>query len=79
MRTAIGLIVLGLVGGIVPTGLAGIPYAAALMACTFGALFLLLAVCVIGASLARPSRPAVPAPQLAFRRAASAGTAPRVI
>lgn len=79
MRTAIGLIVLGVGGGVLPTGLAGIPYAALIVACTFGALLLLLAACVIGASLARVSSAAGPAPQLAFRRAASTSTAPRTI
>lgn len=79
MRTAIGLIVLGVVGGVVPTGLAGFPYAALIVACTLGALFLLFAACVIGASLARVSSPAASAPQRAFRRAPSTSTAPRTI
>jgi hypothetical protein len=70
VKTAIALIVLGVVGGVVPTGLAGIPYATFIVACTFGALLLLLAACVIGASFARLSRPPATAPQ-ALRRAAS--------
>jgi len=78
VRTAIGLIVLGLVAGVVPTGFGGIQYAAVIVACTFGALFSLLAACLI-ASLVRFSKPAAPAPQLAFRRAASTSTAPRTI
>ena len=71
MRTAIGLIGLGVVGGVVPTGLAGIQYAAVVLTSTFGALLLLLACCLVGSSLGRPSRSAAPAPQLALRRAAS--------
>lgn len=81
MRTAIGLIALGVVGGVVPTGFAAIPWAAVLLvvACTSAALLLLLAACVIGASLARPSRPEAPAPQLTLRHAATTRSAPRII
>jgi hypothetical protein len=62
-----------------PAGLAGIQYAAAALASTFGALVLLLACCVVGSSLARPWRPAAPVPQLALRRAASTSSAHRSI
>jgi hypothetical protein len=73
------LIALGFVGGVVPTGLAGVPYAALVLACTFGALLVLLAACVIGAVLAQPSQRATPVPQLALRRTASTGSASRTI
>jgi hypothetical protein len=46
MRTAIGLIGLGLVGGIVPTGLQGITYALQVLAGTAGALTALVICCL---------------------------------
>lgn len=86
MRAVIGLIGLGVVGGVAPTGLAGVQYAAIALASTLGALLLLIAACVAWASLARSSRSlaqssrsAAPAPPLALRRAASTGSAPRSI
>ena len=65
MRAAMGLIGLGLVGGVVPTGLAGIPHAWPVLAGTAGALLSLVVCCLGGA--------------IAARRAASAATpaAPR--
>jgi hypothetical protein len=62
MRAAIGLIGLSLLGGVAPTGLSGLPYAAPVLAGTAGALVLLVAGCLAGASLARRrGRPAASA------------------
>jgi hypothetical protein len=59
MRAVIGLVGLGLLGGVAPTGLSGIPYAAPVLAGTTGALVLLVAGCLAGARLSRrPARPA---------------------
>ena len=80
MRTAIGLTGLGVIGGVAPTGLAGIPYVALVLGSTCGALLLLVAGCMVGASLARrPSSPAVPARRLPLRHAAPTGSASRGI
>ncbi len=54
MRTAIGLIVLGLVGGVLPTGLAGSAHAAQVLAGTVGALLSLLVSCVAVAARRSP-------------------------
>ena len=51
MRTAIGLIVLGLVGGVAPTGLSGFNHAAQVLAGTAGALISLV-LCCLGAGAA---------------------------
>jgi hypothetical protein len=51
MRAAIGLIVLGLVGGVVPTGLSGFTHAAQVLAGTAGALISLV-ICCLGAGAA---------------------------
>jgi len=73
MRTAIGLIGLGVTGGVVPTGLAGIAHAGAVVGGTAAALALLVTVCLAAPVLIRrrrsgttrseakvaPSRPAV--------------------
>jgi tellurite resistance protein TehA-like permease len=53
MRTAIGLIGLGLVGGVVPTGLPGFAHAAQVLAGTAGALLSLVVCCLAGAVAAR--------------------------
>jgi hypothetical protein len=54
MRAAIGLLGLSLLGGVAPTGLSGIPYAAPVLAGTAGALVLLVAgCCLAGTSLTR--------------------------
>jgi hypothetical protein len=58
MRVTIGLIGLSLVGGVVPTGLAGITHAAQVLAGTAGALLSLLLCCLAGAVASR--RPAAP-------------------
>ena len=63
MRTAIGLIVLGLLGGLVPTGAAGAAYAGTVM---FGAAAALLSLALFGFAGA-----------LAARRAALVPPAPR--
>jgi hypothetical protein len=46
MRTAIGLIGLGVAGGVVPTGLAGIAHVGAVVGGTVAALALLVTVCL---------------------------------
>lgn len=46
MRTAIGLIGLGVAGGVVPTGLAGIAHAGAVVGGAAAALALLVTVCL---------------------------------
>ena len=62
MRAAIGLVGLSLIGGVAPTGLAGFAYAAPVLAGTAGALVLLAAGCLAGASLSRRrARPAASA------------------
>ena len=53
MRTAIGLIVLGVAGGVVPTGLAGIAHAGAVVGGTAAALALLVTLCLAAPVLIR--------------------------
>jgi hypothetical protein len=81
MRAAIGLIGLSLLGGVAPTGLSGLPYAAPVLAGTAGALVLLVAGCLAGASLAaRRGRPAASvASRIPLGRVASARAASRII
>ena len=59
MRTAIGLIGLGLIGGIVPTGLQGITYALQVLAGTAGALTALVICCLASAVATRRQTPPV--------------------
>jgi hypothetical protein len=59
MRVAIGLIGLSLIGGVVPTGFAGITHAAQVLAGTAGALLSLLLCCLAGAVAARRAAPTV--------------------
>jgi hypothetical protein len=59
MRVAIGLIGLSLIGGVVPTGFAGITHAAQVLAGTAGALLALLLFCLGGATAARRAAPTV--------------------
>lgn len=66
MRTAIGLIGLGLIGGVLPTGIAGISHAGLVLAGTAGALFSLIAGCLVGAVAAR--RAVMAPPSMAPRR-----------
>ena len=53
MRVAIGLIGLGLVGGVLPTGVAGIAHVGPVLAGTAGALISLIGCCLAGAAAAR--------------------------
>lgn len=53
MRIAIGLIGLGVAGGVVPTGLAGIAHAGAVVGGTAAALVLLVTVCLAAPALSR--------------------------
>ena len=59
MRTAIGLIGLGLIGGVVPTGLQGITYALPVLAGTAGALTALVICCLASAVAIRRQTPPV--------------------
>ena len=81
MRAAIGLVGLSLLGGVAPTGLPGIPYAALVFAGTAGALVLLVAGCLAGASLPRRrARPAASvAPRIPLGGVASVHSASRII
>ena len=81
MRAAIGLVGLSLLGGVAPTGLAGISHAAPVLVGTAGALLLLVAGCLAGASLTRRrARPAASvAPRIPLGRVASAHSASRII
>lgn len=53
MRTAIGLIGLGVAGGVIPTGLAGIAHVGAVVGGTAAALALLVTVCLAAPVLIR--------------------------
>jgi len=66
MRTAIGLIGLGLICGVAPTGVAGISHAGLVLAGTAAALLSLIACCLVGAVAAR--RAAIAPPPSASRR-----------
>jgi Zn-dependent alcohol dehydrogenase len=80
MRTAIGLIVLGLIGGVVPTGIPGITHAAQVLAGTAGALLSLVVVGLAGAAAIRVASSSVPsAPRLQRRAIASTQPATRSI
>ena len=81
MRVAIGLIVLGLVGGVAPTGLAGIAHAGQVLAGTAGALLFLIICCLAGAVTARISAPTIapPVPRRSRSPMASPRSAPRSI
>ena len=59
MRTAIGLIGLGLIGGVVPTGLQGITYALPVLAGTAGTLTALVIFCLASAVATRRQTPPV--------------------
>jgi hypothetical protein len=80
MRIAIGLLGLGIVAGVVPTGLAGITQAGPVLLGTAGALVGLLVCCLAGpiavrrvAPRRRPASPRQPSPIV------SPQSAPRVI
>jgi len=59
MRTAIGVIALGLIGGFVPTGLQGITYALPVLAGTAGTLTALVIFCLASAVATRRQTPPV--------------------
>ena len=59
MRTAIGLIGLGLIGGVVPTGFQGITYTLPVLAGTAGALTALMIYCLASAVATRRQTPPV--------------------
>ena len=73
MRIAIGLIGLGVAGGTIPTGLAGLAHAGAVVGGTAGALALLMGVCLAATVLVRRrSRTTGPGAKVApFRHADS--------
>jgi hypothetical protein len=81
MRAAIGLIGLGLIGGVGPTGFALIGDAALVLAGTVGALLSLFVCCLAGAAAARRARPRVVTPLLRRHRhpLAPPQSAPRTI
>ena len=58
MKTATGLICLGLVGGALPAGLAGMPHLGGAVLGAVGALVVLLGTCLVAPALA--SRPRAP-------------------
>ena len=69
MRTAIGLIGLGIIGGVVPTGLPAINHVAQVVAGTAGALLSLVICCLAGAALATRAAPSfLPSAARAQRR-----------
>lgn len=61
MRTVIGLLGLGFVAGVVPTGLVGIAQAGLVILGTVGALLCLLVCCLAGPIAARWAAPALTA------------------
>jgi hypothetical protein len=77
LRAAIGLVGLGVVAGVVPTGAAGLPYVALALGGASGSLVLLISLCIAGARLARPSSPTAPPRRLPLRHATPTGSAPR--
>jgi len=81
MRTAIGLIGLGLIGGVVPTGINGISHAGLVLAGTAGALLSLIACCLASAVASRRAATAPPpsAPRRHLHSIASPESAPRSI
>ena len=80
MRTAIGLIVLGLVGGVAPTGLSGFTHAAQVLAGTAGALVSLVLCCLgAGAAVRALSAWALSAPRVHPRPVVVTRSAPRTI
>ena len=81
MRTAIGLIGLGIIGAVVPTGLPAINHIAQVLAGTAGALLSLVIVYLAGAALAaRAASSFMPSAARAQRRSvASTQSATRSI
>jgi len=79
LRTAIGLFVLGLLGGVVPTGAAGVAYAGTVMMGAAGALLSLALFGLAGALAARRAAWVASAPRLQRTPLASAQPASRSI
>jgi len=79
LRTAIGLIVLGLLGGVVPTGAASVAYAGTVMVGTAAALVSLALFGLAGALAARRAAWVLPAPRRQRTPIASAQPASRSI
>jgi hypothetical protein len=78
MRVTIGLIALGVVGGVVPTGLPGVTQAAQVLAGTAGALLTLIVCCLAGAAASRAASSAMAsAPRLQRSRIATTQSASR--
>lgn len=73
MRTAIGLLALGVAGGVVPVGSAAMPYLTALLTGTVAAFLVLLSVCLVTSALRLrlPRRFESPARQPAVRSGVS--------
>ena len=65
MRTAIGLIGLGVAGGVLPTGVAGMAHVAPVVGGAVAALTLLVGACLAAPALLRRRRRALPVPKLA--------------
>jgi hypothetical protein len=76
MRTVISLLGLGLVAGVVPTGLLGIAQAALVLLGTAGALLCLLVCCLAGPIAVRWAGPAL-RPAAALRRQPSPIVSPQ--
>jgi hypothetical protein len=77
MRVTIGLIALGVIGGLVPTGLPGVTQAAQVLAGTAGALLTLIVCCLAGAAARRAASSAMAAPPLQRSRIATTQSASR--
>jgi hypothetical protein len=76
MRTVLGLLGLGLVAGVVPTGLVGIAQAGQVLLGTVGALLCLLVCCLVVPIAARWAAPAL-RPTTARRRQPSQIVSPQ--
>jgi hypothetical protein len=76
MRTAIGLIGLGVAGGILPTGMAGIAHVAPVIGGAAAALALLVGMCLAAPAFRRRlSASSIPAPKITTLRPAPAARA----
>ena len=80
MKTAIGLISLGVAGGLLPAGVRGLEHLAPVLGGATGALVLLVAACVVAPGLAARAHRAWRVPGGARRvRAQRARPAPHVV
>jgi len=77
MRVTFGLIALGVIGGLVPTGFLGVTQAAQVLAGTAGALLTLIVCCLAGAAARRAASSAMAAPRLQRSRIATTQSASR--